>query len=140
MLIRTKPVSILCSAVLALGLVTVPYKVTLENHSLEFQTLTALAKDGGKGGGGANNGNGGGNSGNAGGKGGNSGNGGDKGGVNAGGNSGNSGAGGNNAGGKGGSSGRSTSGDNGSDTQTPVLATAATFRTGKSTRLPLPKA
>ncbi|MBZ9605722.1 hypothetical protein [Phyllobacterium chamaecytisi] len=57
MLIRTKPVPILCSAVLALGLVTMPYKVTLENHSLEFQTLTALAKDGGKGGGGggANN-------------------------------------------------------------------------------------
>ncbi|WP_271894265.1 hypothetical protein [Candidatus Phyllobacterium onerii] len=73
MLVRTKPVPVLCSAVLALGLVTMPYKVTLENHSFEFHTQSAWAKDGG---GGANNGNGGGNSGN---KGGNSGNAGGKG-------------------------------------------------------------
>jgi hypothetical protein len=98
MLTHIKMLPALCGAALALVVVTAPYKVTLENHSLEFHTLTAWAKDGGKGGagGGASNGNGGGNSGNAGGKGGNGENGGGNGGANAGGNSGNSAAGGNN--------------------------------------------
>ena len=98
MLTHIKMLPALCGAALALVVVTAPYKVTLENHSLEFHTLTAWAKDGGKGGagGGASNGNGGGTSGNAGGKGGNGENGGGNGGANAGGNSGNSAAGGNN--------------------------------------------
>ncbi|WP_271899411.1 hypothetical protein [Candidatus Phyllobacterium onerii] len=150
MLTHIKRLPPLCSAVVALGLVTVPYKLTLENHSLELHTQSAWAKDGGKGagGGGANNGNGGGNSGNngnsgnaggnsgnAGGKGGNSGNGGDKGSANAGGNSGNSGDGGNsgnNGGRKGDSSGDSgTSGDNGSDSTNTRAGNSGNVQSGK---------
>jgi hypothetical protein len=126
MLTHMKMLPVLCSAALALGLVTAPYEVTFENHLPALHTHAAWAKDGDKGGGGggANNGNGGGNSGNAGGNsgnaGGNGGNGGGKGGPNTGGNTGNSGnAGnnGNNGGGKGdGNSGNSgTSGDKGTD-------------------------
>ena len=138
MLTHIKLLPALCSAVLTLGLVTAPYKVTLENHFLELHTQAAGAKDGGKGGGGggANNGNGGGNSGNAGGKGGNSGNGGDKGGPNAGGNSGNSGDGGNNGnnGGRkgGGNSGDSdTSGDKGTDSKNTSAGNSGDVHGGK---------
>jgi hypothetical protein len=135
MLTHIKLLPALCGAALTLVLVTAPYKVTLENHSLEFHTLTAWAKDGGEGGGGASNGNGGGNSGNAGGKGGNSGNDGGNGGANAGGNSGNSAAGGNNgnnAGRKGDASGDSRpSGDKGSNTTNTSAGNSRNVQSGK---------
>ena len=60
MLTHIKMLPVLCSAVLALALVTAPYKVTFENHFLELHTQTAWGKDGGKGematAGGGNNG------------------------------------------------------------------------------------